>query len=214
MDHDTPPIASPSLAPGSRAFHVAWEGTPSWETGRPQPVVARLLAEGAFSGRVLDVGCGSGLHAVRLAAAGLEVVGVDVAPRAIELARARGAAAGVSARFEVADAFGLPSIRGVLGASFDSVLDVGLFHVLQPDDRRRYAESLAAIARPGAAAFVVAWSDRNPFGIGPGRVRRRELRTAFAAAAGWRVDGIEASTLETLLPMGTVAAWLARLTRR
>ena len=65
--------------------------------------------------------------------------------------------------------------------------------------------------RPGGSGFVVAWSDRNPFGIGPARVTRREIRHAFRADAGWRVVAIEDAELETLLPMGRVHAWLARL---
>ena len=213
MDGVRPDPVSP-VAAGSRAFFVAWEGTPSWETGRPQPVVTRLLADGAIRGRVLDVGCGTGLHAVQLARAGHEVVGVDVVPRAIELATARADEAAVSARFVVADALDLARHGDALGAPFDTLLDVGLFHVLQPTDRARYASAVAAVARPGAAAFVIAWSDRNPFGIGPGQITRRELRGAFRAAAGWRIDGIDEAQLETLLPMSTVHAWLARLTRR
>ncbi|HEY3333668.1 MAG TPA: class I SAM-dependent methyltransferase [Candidatus Limnocylindrales bacterium] len=198
----------------SRAFHVAYEGTPSWETGRSQPVVTGLLAEGAMRGRILDVGCGTGLHAVALAAAGCDVVGIDLVPRAIELATARAEDAALPVRLVVADAFQLPSLGDVLGGPFDTILDVGLFHVLQPWDRAPYAEALAAVTRPGARAYVVAWSDQNPFGIGPGRIRRRDLRAAFSAGAGWRVERIDAARLETLLPMGTVHAWLARLTRR
>jgi SAM-dependent methyltransferase len=41
-------------------------------------------------GRVLDVGCGAGRHALYLQARGFDVLGVDVSPRAIEVCRARG----------------------------------------------------------------------------------------------------------------------------
>jgi 2-polyprenyl-3-methyl-5-hydroxy-6-metoxy-1,4-benzoquinol methylase len=40
--------------------------------------------------RILDVGCGTGLNAARLAASGHEVVGIDLSPRAIEKFRAKG----------------------------------------------------------------------------------------------------------------------------
>ncbi len=59
------------------AFDNAYEGVPSWETGRLQPVVERLLARGAIAGAVLDAGCGTGRAAVRIAAAGHQVVGID-----------------------------------------------------------------------------------------------------------------------------------------
>jgi cyclopropane fatty-acyl-phospholipid synthase-like methyltransferase len=33
---------------------------------------------------------------------------------------------------------------------FDTVIDSGLFHVFNDDDRRRYVEGLAAVVKPGA----------------------------------------------------------------
>jgi SAM-dependent methyltransferase len=198
----------------SRAFDVAYEGTPSWETGRPQPVVVRLIEEGAIRGAVLDAGCGTGRHAILLAAGGHRVAGIDAAARAVDLARAAARDAGVDVRFVAGDALALDLHAAALGAPFDAVLDVGLFHVLQPDDRRRYAAALASVVRPGGSGFVVAWSDRNAFGIGPARITRREIRHAFRADAGWRVAAIEDAGLDTLLPMARVHAWLARLSRR
>jgi SAM-dependent methyltransferase len=197
----------------SRAFDVAYEGTPSWETGRPQPVVLRLLDEGAIRGAVLDAGCGTGRHAILLAAHGHRVAGIDTAARAVHLARAGARDAGVVATFVTGDALALGLHAADLGAPFDTVLDVGLFHVLQPDDRHRYATALGTVVRTGGVGFVVAWSDRNPFGIGPARVTRREIRRAFRADAGWKVVAIEDAELETRLPMGRVHAWLGRLRR-
>jgi SAM-dependent methyltransferase len=196
-----------------RSFEVAYEGTPSWDTGRPQPAVLRLLEEDAFGHRVLDAGCGTGRHAVLLASLGHDVTGVDVAAAAIARARALPAPGPGSVAFVVADAFELPSLVEHLGAPFDSFLDVGLFHVLQPTDRRRYAESVAAAIRPGGDGFVIAWSERNPFGYGPVRIRRSDLRDAFRATTGWKVVSTESTVLETRLEPGQVHAWLARLQR-
>ncbi len=200
--------------PTTRAFDVAYAGTPSWETGRPQPVVLRVVDAGMVRGAVLDAGCGTGLHAVLLAVRGHRVAGIDLAARAVELARERAAEAHVEVRLVTGNALDLSDHAAALGAPFDTVLDVGLFHVLQPAERRRYAGALAAAVRPGGSGIIVAWSDRNPFGIGPERVTRRDLRDAFQAAEGWRVESIEEAELETLLPMGRVHAWLARLGRR
>lgn len=187
-------------------------GTPTWDIGRPQPAVVRLAAAGAFGppgARVLDAGCGTGEHALLLAGLGHAVVAVDLAGEAIGRARAKAADRGTDVDFLVGDALDLAA----RGRTFDVALDVGLFHTLGDEDRPRYAASLAAAVRPGGRAFILCWSDRNPFGFGPRRITRRELRTAFGAAAGWRVEGIVAETLETRLPAGSVAAWLARLTR-
>lgn len=54
--------------------------------------------------RVLDLACGCGSHARRLAKRGLEVVGVDIAPSLIAHCQAQAAAEGVAtARFKVGD---------------------------------------------------------------------------------------------------------------
>ena len=108
---------------------------------------------------------------------------MDVAARAVALARQRGGRRAVRRRASwSATPSTLGTATGVLAGPFDTVLDVGLFHVLQPADRRRYAASLASVVRPGGTALVVAWSDRNPFGYGPERVTRRAIRTAFGRA--------------------------------
>ena len=189
-------------------------GTPTWDLGQPQSAVLRLLDAGAIGppgagAAVLDAGCGTGEHALLLAGCGHRVLGVDLAAEAIGRAAAKAEARGLAADFLVHDALDLAA----LGRTFDVALDVGLFHTLADEDRPRYAASLAAAVRPGGHAFVLCWSDRNPFGCGPRRITRRELRTAFRAAAGWRVEGIVAETLETRLPAGSVAAWLTRLSR-
>ena len=202
------------LCPVALAFETAYQGTPSWETGRLQPAVRNLMRQEVLRGRVLDAGCGTGRLAVALARRGLDVVGIDVSSRAIGLAGERAARAGVGVPFLLADARSLrPDLSGLDGL-FDTVIDVGLFHVLQPEDRGPYAASLAAVTRPGGHGFIVAWGDRNPFGIGPARVRRLDLRRAFQARAGWRVESIEPAILETRLPMGQAHAWLARVERR
>src|ERR1700761_4115441 len=63
------------------------DGAAPWDIGRPQPAVLRLADEGAFAGAVLDAGCGTGEHALHLAALGLHVLGVDVAETALAIAR-------------------------------------------------------------------------------------------------------------------------------
>ena len=58
-----------------------------WDIGRPQAVWIRLADAGEIAAPVLDSGCGTGEHALLLAERGMEVLGVDVAPTAIGLAR-------------------------------------------------------------------------------------------------------------------------------
>lgn len=192
----------------SRAFDIAYEGTPTWDIGRPQPAVVRLAEAGAFTGSVIDVGCGTGEHVAYLAGRGHDVIGVDIAERAVARARAKLDERDLRARVVVGDALALEGL-----GTFDTALDVGLFHVLQPDDRRRYARELASVVRGGGRAFVLCWSARNPFGYGPERITRTMLRRSFVVATGWRIESIEPETLETLLPERRVHAWLAIVRR-
>ena len=63
----------------------------------------QILKENAPGRRIVDVGCGSGHHAIGLAKAGFDVTGLDVSEWAIGEARRRGAQADVDVRWEVVD---------------------------------------------------------------------------------------------------------------
>jgi SAM-dependent methyltransferase len=199
-----------SVAPGltSRGgFDVAYTGSPPWETGRPQPAFVALAEAGELHGRVLDVGCGTGEHALLAAGLGLEALGVDTSPRAIEMARGKAAARGLAARFAVHDALDLAS----LGERFDTVIDSALFHVFGDEERGRYEASLREVIPPGGRYFMICFSERHPGGFGPRRVTQDEIRATFAT--GWRVDAIDLVIMDvTILPDG-VQAWRAALTR-
>ena len=62
------------------------ENDTPWDKGEAHPVLRDMLAHDALSGRVLVPGCGSGHDVRELARHGLEVVGLDVAPLALERA--------------------------------------------------------------------------------------------------------------------------------
>jgi SAM-dependent methyltransferase len=181
------------------------EGTAPWDIDRPQPALAALADQ--FSGRLLDVGCGTGEHALLAAQRGLEAIGVDAAPTAIQRAEAKARDRGLTARFVVGDALNLAA----LGERFDTVVDSGLFHVFDDGDPERYVGSLADVVQPGGHVFLLCFSDRQPGDWGPRRVRQDELRASFAD--GWRVESIEPAEMSvTLTPQG-IQAWLATITR-
>ena len=54
-------------------------GRPPWDIGRPQAAFRELADRDRLVGRVLDVGCGTGEHALMAAERGLDATGVDVA---------------------------------------------------------------------------------------------------------------------------------------
>jgi cyclopropane fatty-acyl-phospholipid synthase-like methyltransferase len=192
------------------ASYTSAEPAP-WDIGRPQPAFARLAGEGLLAGRVLDVGCGTGEHTLLAASHGADATGVDVAPTAIERARAKAAERGVTARFEVADVLDLAAAQ--LAGQPDTVIDSGVFHVFSDADRPRYLASLTAVLRPGGRLYLMCFSDRQPGEFGPRRVREHELRAAFSD--GWTAESITADTFDinSIQGFSQAQAWLAVLRR-
>ncbi|MFE9581285.1 class I SAM-dependent methyltransferase [Nocardia sp. NPDC006044] len=185
------------------------DGPAPWDVGGPQPAIARVAAEGGIAGAVLDVGCGSGENALHVAALGFSVLGVDVAETALAIAREQAVARGIEAEFAVADAFHLER----LGRRFGTVLDSGMFHTCDSDERPGYAASLAAAAERGATLYVLCFSDIGP-DPGPHPVGRDELRGAFEAGGQWNVVAIEPDRVLTRFHGDDGApAWFATIER-
>jgi SAM-dependent methyltransferase len=183
-------------------------GPAPWDTGRPQPAIVRLAGEGAFEGAVLDAGCGTGENALHVASLGLQVLGVDVAEAALSIAREKAAHRGIAADFVVADALRLDRLARV----FDTLLDSGLFHTFDSDERRGYVASLASVTRRGGRLYVLCFSDVGP-DSGPHPVSQDELRAAFEPAGGWSVASISPDRSETRFAPQGVPAWLATIER-
>jgi SAM-dependent methyltransferase len=194
-----------------RPWDAAYQGEPApWDIGRPQPAVVRLAAAGGFTGAVLDAGCGTGENALHLAALGLPVLGVDVAGTALAMARAEAQDRGIEADFAVADALHLEP----LGRRFDTVLDCGLFHTFDRDERPGYVASLASVAEPAGTLYVLCFSDAGP-ATGPHPVSQDELRAAFDPGTGWSIAAIETDRVQTRFHDDDdgAPAWLATITR-
>lgn len=105
--------------------------------------------------KLLDVGCGSGQLALMAAEDGLEVTGVDIASNAVERARARAQAEGLSARFEEADAEALPFDD----ATFDVVTSlIGAMFAPQPD---HVAKELLRVCAPGGTIAMANWTPQG-----------------------------------------------------
>jgi len=194
--------------PGSMStqdWENSYDSRPHWDLGRPQPAIRVLAEAGAFRGRVLDVGCGTGEHVLLCAALGLDATGIDVAPSPLRAAEDKARDRGLAARFLRHDVRALAE----LGESFDTVLDCGLFHIFGGEDRPTYVDSVWSALVPGGRYFMLCFSDRQPGDGGPHRFTRDEITAAFAR--GWRVDSIERTTLDS--PTGGIHGWTVALTR-
>jgi len=184
------------------------DGPAPWDVGRPQPAIVRLASEGGFAGAVLDAGCGTGENALHVAALGLSVLGVDVAETALAMAREKADERGIEVAFAVADAFELER----LGRTFETVLDCGLFHTFDADERPRYVASLATVTEHDGTLYVLCFRDDGPE-TGPHPVRQEELRAAFNADSGWTVVAIEPDRVQTRFHDNGAPAWLATIKR-
>ncbi len=203
-----PPFLEPRPSRPPHDFEAIYaSSTPPWDIGRPQPAFERLGAAGGLVGTVLDVGCGTGEHALLAASLGHEAVGVDIARSAIELAKAKGAERGLAVQFVEFDALRLAE----LGQTFDTVLDCGLFHVFDDDDRELFVASLASVLPTAGRYHMLCFSERQPGDWGPRRITQKEIRASFGD--GWVVDSIEPATIAITIDPADAQAWQVQATR-
>jgi SAM-dependent methyltransferase len=184
-----------------------------WDIGRPQPAIVHLADAGELIEPVLDVGCGSGEHALLAATIGLEVTGIDISQVVIERARAKARQRGLSAEFITGDVLALDQVER-LDPPFRTVIDTGCFHTFPNADRPVYAASIADVVEPGGVLHLLCFSEFTPGTDGPRRVTEAEIRATFSI--DWRVDGIEADAfaVSDLWSGVQPSAWLARIVRR
>ncbi len=191
-------------------WDASYEGGPApWDIGRPQPAIVRAASGGGFAGAVLDAGCGTGENALHVASLGLSVLGVDVAETALAMARAKADDRGLRVEFATADAFELAG----LGRTFETVLDCGLFHSFDGEERPRYAASLASVTEHDGTLYVLCFSDDGP-DTGPHPMSQEDLRAAFSPGNGWDVAKIEPDRVLTRFHDDDGApAWFATIKR-
>ncbi|MFI5992738.1 class I SAM-dependent methyltransferase [Streptomyces sp. NPDC051362] len=204
-----PPPEDPEVPNPWQELDDLYAVRPPWEIGRPQPAFLDLARSGAIRGRVLDVGCGTGEHALMCAGLGLDVTGIDLAATALRTAEDKAQRRGAAVRFLHHDARRLTD----LGERFDTVLDSGLFHLLAPDDRPAFTGGLHETLRPGGRYFMLCFSDREPESgrRGPHRLSRDDITEAFEGAL--RIDSVEPATIDITLDKVGIRAWRVAMTR-
>ena len=99
---------------------------------------------------------------MHVASLGLSVLGFDVAETALAIAREKAKERGIKVEFVAADAFQLER----LGRRFQTVLDCGLFHTFDTDERPTYVASLASVTEHDGTLYILCFSDAGS-GTGP-----------------------------------------------
>ena len=145
-----------------------------WDKGEPTPSLVDFLRANPElpRGRVLVPGCGRGHDAREWARAGFEVLGLDLAPSAVQEAQAL-TPAGLSATFRLADFLADASEPPV-----DWLFEHTLFCAIPPEQRDGYVAAAARQVKPGGNYLAVNYLQPRdewgpPFGVTVAELRRR-----------------------------------------
>jgi SAM-dependent methyltransferase len=166
--------------------HPCWNesyasGALPWDTGVPEPMLVEFVSAGGVRPtRTLEIGTGTGTNALWLAEHGFDVMGIDVAPLAIERATAKLNGRDLYCHFQTVDflATDLPD------GPFDFAFDRGCFHVFdEPEERARFAAQVAANLAPGGLWLsLIGSSEGPPREFGPPRRTAGEVVMAIEPA--------------------------------
>ena len=161
-------------------------GFKPWDSGVPPPELVAVVEgdDRLPPGKALDLGCGTGTNCIYLAQHGWDVTGVDFVPRAINGARRKAAAAGVSPRLIVGDVTRLSALG--VGGGHRLLLDLGCFHSIPDAGRDAYASGATEVAGPGATMLMFCFvRPAKPPRMAPRGVARGEVAQRFAS--GWEL---------------------------
>jgi len=140
-------------------------GETFWDKGEPSPGLVDFLDAhpDLTRGRVLVPGCGTGHDARAWNQAGYQVVGYDIAPSAVRLARQRTQSSGLTAAFEEGD-----FLTDTPWFPFDWIFEHTLFCAIQPARREDYVQAILRWLKPGgfflAVHYMIPDEDGPPFG--------------------------------------------------
>ncbi len=165
-----------------------------WNAGGPDADLVRLVTDGTVPvGQALDIGTGPGHDAVYLIQHGFNVIGIDISPTAVVIARENASNAGLFGFFQQGDIRDIP----VESRFIDFAYDRGCFHVLDPQDRPKAIEEVHRVLRKGGLYMLKVFSEKEPSpalsttalslqgegwgeGEAPHRFTRSELETLFS----------------------------------
>jgi ubiquinone/menaquinone biosynthesis C-methylase UbiE len=184
-------------------FSRAYKSNPPWDIGRPQKAFKRLSKELNINGRILDVGCGTGENTLLFAKLGFDIIGIDYVNDAINEARYKAKKQGINAKFHIINALELSKLE----KKFDVVIDSGLFHTFSNLERTLFRISLSKVLSVDGMYYMLCFSNNEPPGFGPRRIRKEEIYNTFTN--NWNVISIKPEIFESTF--GDSHAWFAKI---
>jgi SAM-dependent methyltransferase len=184
-----------------------------WDIGTVEPELVRCVEQdlaGQKISRALEIGCGTGTNAIWLAQRGVDVLGTEISPTAIDAANQKVSGKNLPIRFVQNNIVeSLPVAPGTINFAFDR----GVFHVMGPDQRGPFVKHVAQSLADGGMWLCMAGSkdEAKPEDRGPPRLTASEL--IGAVELEFEVISLRKSFFE--LPDGSrFAAWALLLRKR
>jgi SAM-dependent methyltransferase len=158
-----------------RLYRTRNLGDIPWDREAPPHALVELVEKNIVKPcKTIDLGCGTGNHALYLAGRGFDVTGIDFAPSAIEKAEEKARAAGIRCRFLPADVLGdLVEIT----ETFEFAYGWQLLHHVYPEHRQQYVRNVGRLLVPGGRHLSVCFSEDDPCFGGEGKYRTTSMGT-------------------------------------
>jgi SAM-dependent methyltransferase len=187
------------------SFDSSYYGKPPWDINRPQLAFVNIAKDYSDLGHILDIGCGTGEHAIFFSTLGYKLTGIDSSPKAIELAKEKAKKKNIEIDFFIKDALDLTGFE----QKFNTIIDSGVFHIFSDTDRVLLIQNFHKVLKKDGRLFILCFSDREPPGYGPRRITKEEIIKSFEN--GWDIEDIEETIFETNFLNGFSIAWLIKL---
>ncbi|MCM8532739.1 MAG: class I SAM-dependent methyltransferase [Lentisphaeraceae bacterium] len=145
------------LASGARGWDTSANGY-ELRIEKLQKVLSRNHAP--QSGKLLELGCGTGVIGLWFASLGFSVSGIDISPTAIHHANIQTEEVQSSATFHIGDVISLEVFED---DSFDFIYDSHLLHCIIGDDRQQMLKNVHRVLKPNGYLLIdtMCYSDKT-----------------------------------------------------
>jgi len=155
--------------------HQVWENiAEEWHEFKQEPSELSKEFLGNCTGKVLDLGSGSGRHLKKIKNGKMYLV--DFSEKMIELAKEKAKKKKIPAEFFVADLTKLPFENNY----FDYAISISALHCLNPKEHKKAIKELFRILKPKAKVFIGVWNFHS---------KRFNQKKGKEKLIGWRDKG-------------------------